>query len=265
MSEFTNGWIPPSDEKRAQNERFLLRNVYREAPASIERVFEYPNYVKEYDQGPIGACVGYSCSWMMSIYNNPDLYNAYWLYKRAQAIDKDPGTNDDMDGAYIWAAGDVLRKEGHAVYKTNTPAIDNGIQSYYWGKTVDDIRAAIDAGRPPVFGIYWYSAFNKPVAKNGEYWIPDGSWGRVLGGHAICCIGASDKRQAFKLLNSWGASYPPVWISYKSITALLARQGECMVTLDIPGEPTPPPASNTIELSGVDIDGRKWTGVLTRQ
>lgn len=263
MSQF--GWIPPDDDKRAQNERYLLRGVYPQAPAVVERVFEYPPYITQYDQGPIGACVGYSCSWMMSIYNQPDCYNAYWLYKRAQKIDGDPGTSGDNDGAYVWAAGDVLRKEGHAIIKTTTPVKDYGIQSYYWCRTVDDIRTAIFEGRPPVFGIYWYSNFNTPKVKNNEYWIGEAAlWGSILGGHAICCIGASDQRQAFKLLNTWGKQYPPVWISYKSITKLLGQNGECMVGLDIAPTPPPPPPDDEKIAVTVTLDGKSYAGSLER-
>jgi len=258
------GWIPPTDEKRIQNERYLVRSILR-APLTVEKELAYP---KEFNYDQIsGSCTGYSASWAQSIYNNKK-YNGMWLYRRAQDTDGDPNTKDDNDGGYIWAVFDTLKREGHALWNTETPIKDEGILSYYWCKTVDDVRAAIDSDRVPVFGIYWYSNFNKPWPKaaTGELWIGEGTWGQILGGHAIACIAASDKRQAFKLLNTWGSDYPPVWISYKSITRLLGYQGECAVGMDIPAvpEPEPEPEEDSIILSGIDALGKKWSGTLER-
>lgn len=40
---------------------------------------------------------------------------------------------------------------------------------------------------PVVLGIAWYSGFDRPVYRQGAYWIGLGnSWGAVRGGHAIC-------------------------------------------------------------------------------
>lgn len=266
MSQF--GWIPPTDEKQADNDHYLVRALYA-VPLVVEKQLVYPDLVSWYDQGNIGACTGYSASWATSIYNNPGKYNAYWLYKEGQRIDGDPNTKGDQDGGYIWAVMDVLRKSGHCSNKTTTPAPGEGILSYYWAKTIDDVRAAIDADRVPVFGMPWFNEFMSPRTVNGEYWIGTrANWGQILGGHAICGVAASDKRQAFKLLNSWGPSYPPVWISYTSITKLFGMRSECAVGVDIKPEPSPPPPSpekETITLTGVSSDGKKWSGILTKQ
>lgn len=263
MSQF--GWIAPSDEKRLQNDNYRLRSVYA-APVTVEKQLVYPDYVAWYDQGNIGSCTGFSASWATSIYNNPNKYNGYWLYKQGQKDDGDSGTSNDNDGGYVWAVMDVLRKRGHALNKTTTPIPAEGIQSYYWCKTIDEIRAAIDADRVPVFGIYWFSEFSSPRTVNGEFWIGTRSnWGYVQGGHAICCMAASDKRQAVRLLNSWGSSYPPVWISYASIVKLLGMQGECAVGLDIAPIPPPPPPEPETKAFVVSFDNFTYSGVLTRK
>jgi hypothetical protein len=115
MSEFDDiqfGRLEPSPEKYALHgsvysfERFDL-----EAPAVVEKMLDVPNYHAQYNQGSTPACVGFSCSWQMSLYNRL-LYNAPWLYKRACAIDKDPRT---PPGTYIWAAMDILRKDSVVV------------------------------------------------------------------------------------------------------------------------------------------------------
>jgi hypothetical protein len=258
MTQF--GWIPPTDEKLEQNERYLVRSILR-APLTVEKELPYP---KEFNYDQIsGSCTGYSASWAQSIYNNKK-YNGMWIYRRGQDTDNDPNTKDDNDGGYIWAVFDRLRLEGHALWNTETPIKDEGILSYYWCKTIDDVRAAIDANRVPVFGVYWFSEFQTPRTVNGESWIGTrANWGGVLGGHAIACIAASDKRQAFKLLNTWGSDYPPVWISYKSITRLMGLQGECAVGMDIPAEPDPEPGDDMMAVNAI-VDGREYGGTLER-
>lgn len=267
------GWRPVTDPvKIAENARYDMARLRLAPPAVVERTFPYnKDWVDEQNQGAIGACVGFSFSWMKSYYDE-ELFNAYWLYKRAQAIDNDPDTKDDNDGTYLWAAGDVLRKEGHALYKQGIPDRDYRIESYVWAKSVDDVRTAVHEGTPPVFGIPWFSNFNTPKVKNNELWIGESAyWGSILGGHAIWCCGASDQRQAVALLNTWGAGWAkggPVWISYNSIKRLFGYQSECLVALDYKTEPTPPPPppeKDVITLAGVSINGSKWSGTITKQ
>lgn len=266
------GWKPTTDDKKiADNLRYSWARL-REAPppmGAVEVTFPYrTDWVDEQDQGPIGACVGYSCSWMKS-HHDEQLFNAYWLYKRAQAIDGDPGTKGDNDGAYIWAAGDVLRKEGHSLYKQTTPDMDYKILSYYWAKSIDEIRTAAANGYPPVFGIPWFAGFNKPTTYNGELWIGRSAWGSILGGHAIWCCAVSDQRQAVALLNTWGAGWAnggPVWIRYTDITKLFRYGSECMIALDYKPEPPPDPEpdDDTMDVTAI-VDGREYGGTLTRQ
>jgi len=258
------GWLPPTPEKQEDNDRYQVRSLRYKAPAVVEKSFSYnPSWVDEMDQGNIGACVGYSCSWMMSYYNSK-LYNSYRLYKQAQKDDGDPNTSGDNDGAYLWSAGSVLKKRGHALYNTDTFLLEEGVASYYWAKTVDEIRVACDLNRPPVFGIPWFSSFSSP---SGGWIGENSSWGSILGGHAIwlqACsdskVGPKGNRGAVALLNTWGKGWNggnPVWISYKSIERLFTYQSECMVVLDRSLTPVPTSASASASPSIVPPDEDK--------
>lgn len=60
-------------------------------------------------------------------------------------------------------------------------------------------------------GVNWYSNFDAPQQDSfGNWWIGQGNLGAIRGGHCLTVFGASDSKQAFKLKNSWGASYPQV-------------------------------------------------------
>jgi hypothetical protein len=193
-----------------------------------------------YDQGELGACVGYSSSWMMSCYNSlpkQQKYDAVWLYRQAQINDGFPETNPPDDtGTVVSAAFWVLNHLGHKKINENDPDINDGIMSYYWGQSSDDIRTAIAIGRYAVLGLNWYESFMEPEKVNGEYWIGRNSkkLGRSLGGHAICSFSASDRKQSIKLINSWGKDYPIVNLPYSMLDKLMAQDGEMCIAVDAP-------------------------------
>jgi hypothetical protein len=84
-------------------------------------------------------------------------------------------------------------------------------------------------------GVDWLSDFDDPVQyQTGEWWIGKTGWERtaVRGGHCVCLYGASDRRQAFRMKNSWGRSYPLVWLTYDAMGGLLGRDGEAVLVAD---------------------------------
>jgi hypothetical protein len=215
------------------------------------------SYRAFYDQGAEGACVGFGESIMCSI-NNRKKYDARWLYQQAQARDEWPDT-PPQEGTSLRAGFDVLREVGHRRWyagKSRPEEIDEGIvEVNRWTGTVDEDRTAISEDYVIVDGVNWYDGFYTPIEKrvkiNGrervEYWIPEPpQWGRLVGGHCIVRKLASDQRQAFGWLNSWGLSYPwPVWISYESRDRLQREQGESAIAVDrrtalVPGAVQPP-------------------------
>lgn len=214
-----------------------MRNLLPTSPAPVERFLTLPNpeeYRPFYDQGTEGACVGFSCSWMMSILNRRR-YDATKLYREAQDCDEYHDT-PPSDGTSVKAALDILRARGHWRYYAGLMRALNlrdGIAAYRWALTVDELRAAISQGTPFVLGINWYEAFDSPVFVKGGWSIGHQvNWGYVRGGHAICGYGASDKRQAFRLINTWGFDFPPVWIPYTAVQRLLNEDGEAAAVTD---------------------------------
>lgn len=223
-------------------EKYPITKVFgvEKPPVVVEKIIQEPRMRWYYNQRNLNACVGYSCSWMMSVYNRK-LYDAKWLYYRATEVDMIPWTTPESDlGTTVRAGFHILQTQGHkralnvnsSTPTIETPNIADGISSYYWCTTVDQIRQAIYNDRPAVLGINWYEDFQQPTKRASGWWIGTGPLGNILGGHAIMCNGASDSRQAFRLVNSWGYSYPPVWIFYHVIERLLKEQGEAGVAYD---------------------------------
>jgi hypothetical protein len=170
----------------------------------------------------------------MSILNR-QLYHAPHLYVAAQAIDEWEDTPPE-EGTSVRAGCDVLRQVGHwrriAGGKVLPADMRHGIHENRWATSVDELRECIFKGIPFVLGINWYAAFSRPTLRGREYWIGDGHLGRVVGGHAICGYAASDKRQAFKLTNSWGMDFPLTWVSYELVQRLLNEDGEAALIVD---------------------------------
>jgi len=227
---------------------FLLADPTHELvlpPAGTERSLGLPWWWKKHNQGEEGACVGFGSSAMMSITNHyqrlkatgQDItyrYAARWLYGEAQLADEWPETPPE-EGTTVRASCDVLKVQGHRRVQNGvmgTVVAAHGIDAYRWARNVDEIRAAIYAGIAVTIGINWYQDFDLPDFHNGEWWIGRGNLGVVRGGHCVCLFRMSDRRQAFRLMNSWGGEYPPVWIAYDVMERLLAEFGEAVVVTD---------------------------------
>jgi hypothetical protein len=197
----------------------------------VERNLRIPyDYRAKYDQGAEGACVGFSCSWAVSIANRR-YYDAQWLYEEARRRDEWPG--EAYDGTSVRAGLDVLHETGHRrIYRGQSRDTNyaDGIAAFRWARSVDEVRTAIASGLPVILGIDWPYSYYRPIQIEGRdgFWLPQAD-GPIAGGHAICCYGASDRRQAVKLCNSWGKTYPLVWLGYEDLERLLSG-------LEYPGE-----------------------------
>lgn len=246
-------------------EKHPLRAAPESALITVEKTLHLPWYVGkgQHDQGSEGACVGFGTSMMMDIINGYDerhtvRYNPWWLWDRAKDIDEWADTiPGDDNGTSVRAACDILRGAGHLPMKkwmkdypgamevanlSSGVKKTEGIAENRWATTVDEMRAVLNLGLPVSIGINWYDNFDHPVQKQGEGWFRKGEYvigdvnaslGRIRGGHCVCVYGASDRRQAFKIVNSWGRSYPLVWIPYGTMERLIHEDGEVALVSDL--------------------------------
>jgi hypothetical protein len=96
-----------------------------------------------YNQGDEGACVGFGVSRMMTFFNGK-LYLARWLWDKAKEIDEwsDTVPGDD-NGTSVRAALDVLRTQGHVVWKNSYESLQTNWQGrdQLVGKPAEGIAA----------------------------------------------------------------------------------------------------------------------------
>lgn len=260
------GRFLPDDWKHV--EKYPLTAVLPTTVDSVERVLSLPGWHWTHDQGSEGSCVGHGSVMERAIVNLTQRaaarkkpytrrYDPIDLWDRAKLADSFPETQPgDQNGTTVRAAYDVLRNSGPRLIRTNgiqishetgmpevldhrqSPDLAEGVVSTRWAKTVDELRTGLSRGVPAVIGVNWYEAFDKwttPSASattNNEAWTGTGNLGRIRGGHCVCVYGASDKRQAFRIKNSWGRAYPLVWMPYPVMQRLLTEDGEAAISTD---------------------------------
>lgn len=252
--------VPP-DWKHV--EKYPLRAVQAETVPEVNRILRLPHWHLTHDQGSEGSCVGHGVVMERAITNTSQniflnvlgwktrRYDPIHVWNEAKKIDFWPDTNPgDDNGTSVRAGYDVARDQGlirvkKMVLTGDTPwpegsgALDpaEGISANRWATTVDEMRTALASGVPVTIGVTWWSNFDRPQPKGDQfgkthYWIGEGDLGHIRGGHCVTIYGASDRRQAFRVKNSWGANYPLVWLPYSTMQTLLDDYGEAALVTD---------------------------------
>jgi hypothetical protein len=227
-------------------------------PITVEKILSVPRWRLSHDQGREGSCVGHAIAIERAISNAAERkaaalpyrltrYDPIALWRAAKAIDEWSFTKpEDDNGTSVRAAYEIARTIGLRRVRSmelvnGRPVavlpreleLGEGVAEYRWAQTVDATRAAILAGVPVAIGVDWHTEFDDPLTKGRERWLPEiANAGRVRGGHAVTLYGASDRRQAFRLVNSWGRDYPLVWMPYSVLEHLLHRRGEVALVTD---------------------------------
>lgn len=251
-------------------ERYPYRALRPETVLDINKILKLPGWHWSHDQGQEGSCVGHAGvmeravtnlaqNRLASLISPGRRYDPLWAWNQAKIIDPFPDTNPgDDNGTLVSSFYDVARDQGmrriasdgiHIDPATGTPVVTDpnegqpelgeGVQATRWATTIDEIRTAISNRTPVTIGVNWYSDFDEPQVRfnrkgEAEWYIGEdaNALGWVRGGHAICLYGASDRRQAFRLKNSWGRDYPLVWLPYATMERLLYEDGEAALVTD---------------------------------
>lgn len=249
-------------------EKYPFSAVQAETVAKVERTLALPSWHWSHDQGQEGSCVGHGVAFERAISNSTQnrllrlirparRYNPLHLWNEAKKIDVWPDTNPgDDQGTSVRAAYDVARLSGCQTVTSmrmmgETPVAVNpkpedtslldlmlphGVQANRWATTVDEVRTAISQGNPVAIGVDWYAGFDSGgLIQQGREWFlrtPMLGLGRLRGGHCVCLYGASDRREAFKVKNSWGRDYPLAWMPYTTLEKLLVDDGEACLQTD---------------------------------
>lgn len=134
-----------------------------------------------------------------------------------------------LDGITGHQGGSSVRGGAKAVQE------DGRLTSYVWGHDVDTIRRFILSVGPVVMGTDWYEGMFDPTPDG--YLVPSG---HVAGGHAWLLVGYEPARDAFKMVNSWGAGWGnngTAFVRSGDLHTLLVNGEACSAVEYVPGVP----------------------------
>lgn len=252
-------YIPDDDRHLRQ---FPASAVLPKTVVVANATLELPGWHWLHDQWRQGSCVGHGVEMERAISNLAQRrvqtlkpytrrYDPIDTWNWAKDHDEWAETNSgDDNGTSVRAGYEYTRVVGPRLIKNtgstafqgdqliitdrrNQPDPAEGVAAYRWARTVDEIRTALAAGIPVTIGVNWYENFDNPVYASGYYWIGrSADLGQIRGGHCVCIYGVSDQRQAFRVKNSWGRSYPLIWMPYSVMERLLREDGEAALVVD---------------------------------
>lgn len=183
------------------------------------------------DQGSNPHCVGYAAlhfleSAPIMARRGRVLPTGRELYIGAQRLDEWPGENYDGTSG----RGVMKFMQGIGL-----------ISGYVWAQRIEDVRDFILTRGPVLVGTEWYSRMSEPITVDNKkssqddlYLEPSGEW---EGGHETCWVGFSKKRNAFRVLNSWGAGWGEngrAWVAYDVANTLIFQMnGDAVSALEV--------------------------------
>ncbi len=199
----------------ARDQNFLMRS-FLAAPPTRDSHTWYCRYVL--DQGATPRCVGYAGKNFMNTapITSQRPPSANELYSGAQAFDGEPLPHDGSDG------------HGLMKYMLSRDLVRGG---YVWAQDANDVREWVLSRGSVLVGSNWYDSMFEPDG-HGILSVS----GQVAGGHEYLLMGYSAKREAFRLLNSWGKSWGQngrAWLKLSDLQRLLSEAGDAVSPLEV--------------------------------
>ena len=219
------GWIPDLPDQRD----FMYSAKYKTVaavPTYIDlRLHDSPIQ----NQLSLGCCVEHALSGDVQMLQHIDkvpyaTLSRLFIYYNTRVAIGTVGTDSGSslrDAIKTMAAGACgasienlwLYSDDGTKFKIKPPAkayasgLQHVITSYMSLVTLDDMLTCLASGYPFVFGFSVYESFESDaVAANGIVPMP-GSKEKLLGGHAVCCVGYNQIYQRFLCRNSWGVNW----------------------------------------------------------
>jgi C1A family cysteine protease len=218
MKKYT--WKPDLPDHRD----FTYSATTTSLPQKVDLIGNCPHV---YDQGDLGSCTGNAIAaaieyeQIKKMKANHFTPSRLFIYYNERLLE---GTVKNDSGAMIRDGMKTVNKQG-VCKETTWPYITTKFASkptkraYAEGmkfqttvysrvdQTLDSLKACLASGDPIVFGFSVYESFeSSSVALTGVLNLPEKTE-KLLGGHAVLCIGYDDETKRFKARNSWGADW----------------------------------------------------------
>lgn len=288
----SNGPDAPSERglglRRLDVQAYQSANIIRADPVSLPSSADLSVDVPiPGNQGGQGSCVGWAVAYAVKTYHeriergwpltdNRHVMSPAYVYNQIKvpgggAYFVDAFTLLVDQGVSSWAQMpyDPLDDRTQPSNRARAEAANYKIAD--WGTVlrnthavfVQEIKRHLVAGNPVLIGIPVYPDFDNLSESNPVY---DEDGGTSRGAHAVVIVGYDDRRQAFKIANSWGTDWGIGgygWIDYDASESLIWM---AYVTRDVvaapdderPGRASDPSPGNAA--TGVAVDTvLRWT------
>jgi C1A family cysteine protease len=217
------GWIPDVPDRRD--------DLYAAPPLLVQKLppsFDLRTGCPPvYDQGQLGSCTANAIAGAVEFdlikENQKRIFipSRLFIYYNERVIE---GTVNSDSGAQIRDGIKTVASQGdcpetlwpYDIAKFEVKPSPNcfaqamkyrAVQYQRLTQDLNQLKACIFSGYPFVLGITVYESFeSQQVATTGHAPMPAADE-KVIGGHAIVCVGYDDSQQWFTLRNSWGASW----------------------------------------------------------
>lgn len=228
---FATGLIPISEEELAQFPQTPAYRAFIPESVDLSRFFPRPG-----NQGRQGSCVGWAIGYAARAYysqaveqrsldNTANIPSPAFIYNAIRS----PDSNNCDDGSFIQDGLDLLKRGALSMqefpYSDRTcdrpsaaamsRATDFRITEWrvVSSSNLDQIKGQLAQGNPVIISMRTREAFhrlrgNRTYRSNSS---PSTGW------HAMTVTGYDERRQAFRVINSWGTRWGDrgyAWISY---------------------------------------------------
>lgn len=197
-------------------------------------------------QGYIFSCVGWAAGYSaMSIQRailnrctdreviTRNAHSALFLYNQIKAEDCKHGARISDALQLLSTKGDCLARQFDFEVNNCEQVPDSTVSLAARRYAIQDyltLFGAKESSETKVFRVKKVLAAQKPVVigmtvlrnfydlKNAQYWHPTLGNTTPAGGHAMTVVGYDDRREAFRLMNSWGKNWGDngyIWVKYK--------------------------------------------------
>jgi papain like protease len=227
-----------------------------------ERVDLSDRFPKPGDQGDQNSCVGWSVGYAARAYyaNRVDgrdvgdpanIPSPSYIYNSIRQASQQCGLGSKIsDALNLLERGALSLKQfpysdDNCLRPSNvvrSQASDFRIENWFLvdARRIDQIKGALAYGHPVIVSLRTTEAFVQ--LKRGQiYRYPD----QFVGYHAATLVGYDERRQAFKLINSWGQDWADGgfgWIDYATLREEARGAYLMRVAVAPRPEPSPPPA-----------------------
>ncbi|MBV9963025.1 MAG: C1 family peptidase [Parafilimonas sp.] len=215
-------WRPSRGDFR--DHKFIPALKVQSLPVKVDMRHVYKHI---FDQGDLGSCTANAAAAAVGFERskqNLDSYRAsrLFIYYNERVIEN---TVNYDSGAQIRDSINVLYKQGAcrehmweydiSQYKAKpdqrcyTTAAEFKIKEYLKidNSSIDNLKNCLADGFAFIFGFTVFESFeSNDVAETGMVPMPQPNE-KVLGGHAVMCIGYDDEKQVFICRNSWGNTW----------------------------------------------------------